>query len=124
MSAYNGENLGSILEPFIFDRIFCILAGIEDNHKSLDVFEFRLNSTFGCIFSCPCASEKSTYNFISTLAPSCLIRSFLIIAGKEDSHKISNEFEFRPDSIMDCENWRNSVSTLVFSFLIGSSSVL
>ena len=33
-----GENLVSTLAPSFFDRIFFILAGNEDNHKSLDKF--------------------------------------------------------------------------------------
>ena len=29
-------------------------------------------------------------------------RIFFILAGKEDNHKISDEFDFRPDSTTDC----------------------
>ena len=38
---------------FIFDRIFFIRAGNKDSNKSLDVFEFRLDSTTDCGISCP-----------------------------------------------------------------------
>ena len=47
-------------------------------------------------------SEKIRYNFVSTLASSFLIKSFLILAGKEDNHKIWDEFEFQLDLTMNC----------------------
>ena len=47
---YNGRNLVS---SFIFDRIFFIIAGKEDNHKSLDEFKFRPDFTMDCRVSCP-----------------------------------------------------------------------
>ena len=47
----NGENLVSTLEPSF--SIFFILAGNEDNHKSLDKFEFRRNSATDFGVSCP-----------------------------------------------------------------------
>ena len=37
----------------VFDWIFFILAGNEDNYKSLDEFEFRQNSTTDFGVSCP-----------------------------------------------------------------------
>ena len=37
----------------VFDQIFFIFAGKEDNHKSLDEFEFWLDSTSDCRVSCP-----------------------------------------------------------------------
>ena len=36
-------------------------------------------------------------NDVSTFSRLFLIRAFLILAGNEDLHKISDEFEFRPD---------------------------
>ena len=75
-----------------------------------------------------------TGNLVRTLAPSFLIGSFFILAGKEHSHKISDEFEFRLDSTTDCgiscplASGKNphrltmgAFSTLVPSFFIGSS---
>ena len=53
---------------FIFDWIFFILAGNKDNFKSLDEFEFGQNSDADFGVSCPCASEKTSYNLVSTLA--------------------------------------------------------
>ena len=41
--------------------------------------------------------KKTTYNLVSTLAP-----SFLFGSDKEDNHKISDEFEFRSASTTDC----------------------
>ena len=49
----------------LFDWIF-ILAGKEDNHKSLHVFESQLDSTTDY----PSVPEKSTYTLVSTLVPS------------------------------------------------------
>ena len=62
----------------------------------------------------------------------------LILAGNEDMHKISDEFEFRPDRTTDygvsCPwaskkfpidlQWENAVSMLAHSFLMESSSKL
>ena len=49
---YNGENLFSTLAPSFLSWIFFILAGNEDNNKSLDEFEFGQNSDtdFGVSF--------------------------------------------------------------------------
>ena len=70
--------MGKILlatSSFITDWIFFILAGNEDNYKSLHEFKFRQNSTTDLGVSIPCASEKTTFNLVSTLAPSFLIGS-------------------------------------------------
>ena len=40
-------------------------------------------------------------NDVSTISRLVLIRSFFILAGKEDVHKILDEFEFRPDRTTD-----------------------
>ena len=37
----------------VFDRIFFILAGLEDNHNISDEFEFSPDSTRDCGVSCP-----------------------------------------------------------------------
>ena len=77
---------------------------------------------------------------VKTMSPpflSCDLILF-ILAGNEDMHKISNEFEFRPDRTTDygvsCPwasktfpidlQWENAVSMLARSFLIESSSKL
>ena len=44
---------------FIFDRIFFILAGKEDNYKISDEFEIRPDLTTGCEISCPSGSGKN-----------------------------------------------------------------
>ena len=43
-------------------------------------------------------------NDVSTFSRLLLIQSFFILAGKEDMHKISDEFKFRPDrtSALEC----------------------
>ena len=80
-------------------------------------------------------SERSTYSLVSTLVYSTQFVSFIfyliffILAGNQDYHKSSDEFEFRPDrtvelaalerlekSLYTC-NGRNLVPTLVPSFL-------
>ena len=48
--------MGKISLPssvFIFDRIFFILAGKEDNYNIPDEFEFQPDSTKNCGVSCP-----------------------------------------------------------------------
>ena len=42
-----------------------------------------------------------SYNLVSTLAPSFLIR-FFILASMEDNHNISGEFKIRHDLTKDC----------------------
>ena len=60
---------------FIFDWIFIILTGNENNYKSLDEFEFLPDPISKYRVSCPWAPEKSMYNVVSTLEPSFLIGS-------------------------------------------------
>ena len=71
-------------------------------HESLDKFQFRLATTTDSRVICPWASEKSMYYVVINLAPSFLIVSSLLFAGKEDNHNISDEFEFQPDLTKDC----------------------
>ena len=54
---------------FIFVFIIFILAGNENMHESLGEFKFRPDTTSKPRIICPCASEKSMYNFVNTLAP-------------------------------------------------------
>ena len=71
-------------------------------HESLDEFQFRLDTTTDSRVICPWASKKSMYNVVITLAPSFFDRIFFILAGREDNHNISDEFEFQLDSTKDC----------------------
>ena len=64
---------------FISDSIILILAGNEDMHESLDGFKFWPDTTTDSRVICPCASEKSMYNVVNTLAPSFLIGSSLFL---------------------------------------------
>ena len=71
-------------------------------HKSLDEFKFRPDTDTNTRVICPCASEKLRYNVVTTLEPSFFDRIFFILAGNEDIHNISDEFEIRPDRTKDC----------------------
>ena len=55
---YNGENSVSHLFSVAFDPILVILAGNEDMHKILNVFEFWPYRTTDYRVSCPWASKK------------------------------------------------------------------
>ena len=80
----------------------------------MDEFEFGQNSTADFGVSCPRASEKMSYNLVSTLAPSFFNQIFFILGCMEDNHNISdNRFIIR-------HNGENLVSPLEPSFLIGS----
>ena len=57
------------LAPSFLMMIILILAGSEDMHESFDEFKFRPDSTTDSRVTCPCASEKLTYNVVNTLAP-------------------------------------------------------
>ena len=46
-------NVVNTLAPSIFDRIFFILAGKEDNYNISDVFEFQSDSTKDYGVTCP-----------------------------------------------------------------------
>ena len=71
-------------------------------HESLDESKFWPDSTTDSGVICPWSSEKSMYNVVNTLAPSFLIGSSSFSAGNKDDHKVSVEFEIRPDPTMDC----------------------
>ena len=61
-------------------------------HESLNEFKFRPDTTTNSRVICLCASEKLMYNE-NTLAPSFFDQIFIIFAGKEDNHKVLDEFE-------------------------------
>ena len=50
--------------PNIFDRIYFILAGNDDIHKSLNEFEIRRDPTMDYGVGCPGASEKKSHRLI------------------------------------------------------------
>ena len=76
-----------------------MLAGIEDSHKILDKFDFGPDRTlhFGSYSSL--SNEKVSVNLKCCPEDSNFTFDQIIFkpAGKQDSHKISDEFEFRPD---------------------------
>ena len=74
-----------------------------DNHKSLDEFEFRRNSTTDCGVICPGASEKSTYRLDSTLGPSFLIGSSFFQVTRTTTKSRMKLVKIRPDPILTAE---------------------
>ena len=60
------------------------------------------------VVSCPCATEKSMYNVVTTLA---LLFEwiFLIPEGNKDNPKSLNEFEFGPDPTTDCGDRKQNI---------------
>ena len=104
--------------------------------ESLDEFQFRLDTTTDSRVICPCASEKSMYNVVNTLAPSFLIGSSLFLQVRRTtiiSRASLNFSQILPRTAelaaLEClkkfpyaYNGRNLVNTLAPSFLIGSSS--
>ena len=62
-------------------------------HESLDEFKFRPDTTTNTRVICPCTSEKLIYNVVNTLASLFLIGSSSFFAGKEDNHKVLDEFK-------------------------------
>ena len=72
-------------------------------HESLDEFHFRLDTTTNSRVICPWASEKIDVKCCEHSSSFIFDRIFFILAGKEDNHNISEEFEFQPDSTKDCE---------------------
>ena len=88
---------------FIFDQIFVKLAGNQDSHKISDEFEFRLDrmSHFGV--TCPCGRIKFSIDILWCLHLFSVVFDpiLFILAGNEDMHKISNQFDFRPDWTTD-----------------------
>ena len=123
---------------YIFDWIFFILLCNKDSHEISDEFKIRQDSIMDCGVSCPWALEKIP---IDLQWERCCERSsafisngiFSILAGNKDSHKISNNFEFRPDLTSDCgvicpwvfeKSVFCVVATLAPSILIRPSSYL
>ena len=79
-----------------------ILAGNEDMHKISDKFEFRPDQITDYGGSCPWASKEISYRL--TMGRWCLLASLFIfdwiiikVAGNQDRHKSSVEFDFGPN---------------------------
>ena len=53
---------------FVFQWIFCILAGKKDNYNISNEFEFRPDPISDCGVSCPLVFEKSIFCDVTTLA--------------------------------------------------------
>ena len=84
-----------------FGPILFVLACNEDMHKSLDKFKFRQVRTTDYGVSCPWAS-KNSHRLI--MGKCCLHASLIIfdqiiikVAGNQDRHKSSIEFDFGPN---------------------------
>ena len=97
---YNGEKDVSIFSRLFFDPILFILAGNEDMHKISDEFEFRPDRTTDYGVSCPWGLKNSHRLIMGKwcLHASSFIFDWIIIqvAGNQDRHKISDEFDFGP----------------------------
>ena len=68
-------------------------------HERLNEFQFLLDTTTNSRVICPCASEKSNYNVVNTLAPSFLIGSSLLLQVRRTtiiSRTILNFSQIRP----------------------------
>ena len=89
----------ALYRAFIFDLIFLMVAGNEDNYKSLDEFEFWHNSTTDYGFAALERLRKkhtTTYNLVSTLAPSFLIGSFSFLQVRRTTIKSWTSLKFGP----------------------------
>ena len=88
---------------FIFDRTFVKFAGNQNSHKISDEFEFRLNriSHFGV--TCSCGRIKFSIDILWCLHLFSVVFDpiLFILAGNEDMHKVSEEFDSRPDWTTD-----------------------
>ena len=109
---------------FIFGWIFFILTDNKTNHKSSNEFEFRQDFITDFGVSCPWVSEKLMNNVVITLATSFLIRS----SSSEIRNSAGSDqglMSYLPLSVWKKSvltyNGRNVATTLVLSFLNGSS---
>ena len=97
---YNGENDVSTFSRLFLIRSFLYFAGNKDMHKISDEFEFRPDRTTDYGVSCPWGLKKSKL----IMGKWCLHASSFIfdrivikVAGNQDRHKSSNEFDFGMD---------------------------
>ena len=90
----NGKNGLAVL-----DRIHFILAGNDDIHESLDEFEIWPDPTTGFHGTDRVIMEK---NGVATFSRLFFYPILFILAGYDDMHERSEEFEIRPDPTTDC----------------------
>ena len=90
------------LAPSFFKSTSLILAGKEDMHESLYEFKFRSETTTDSRVIYPCTSEKVMYNVLQHSSASIFDRIFFILAGNENIHNISDEFEILFDQPHSC----------------------
>ena len=98
---HNGEN-GVSTFSWLLDPILFILAGNEDMHKISYACEFQPDQTSDYGVSSPWASKKISHRLIVgkwRLHASLFIFDQIIIkvAGNQDRHKSSIEFDFGPN---------------------------
>ena len=85
-----------------FDPILFILAGDENMHKSSDEFKFRQDRTTDYGVSCPWASKNFSHrlimgNWFLHAGSFIFYRIISKVAGNQDSHKSSVEFDLGPN---------------------------
>ena len=93
---------------FIFDRIVVKVAGNQDRHKSLVKFDFGLNQTYHFGVTCPWVwtwiplkpVNLSWSNFMCSIIGVGerlhKVLGQIKVAGNQDRHKSSDEFDFGP----------------------------
>ena len=81
------------------DQIICVAS--LGTWKGCIMFSGRLNQNSGFHGNRKPPLTYNGENDVSTFSLSFLIRSFFILAGNEDMHKITDEFQFRPDRTTD-----------------------
>ena len=84
----------------VLDRILFILAGNDDIHKSLGEFEIQPAPTTGSMATDMVIMGKTKLPLFHSCFSSKAI--LFILAGNNDMHESSEEFEIRPDSTTDC----------------------
>ena len=97
---YNGEKWCLHLFSVVFDPILFILAGNKDMHKISNEFEFQPDRTTDYGVSCPLVLKNSHRLILEKwcLQASSIIfdRIIIKVAGNQDRHKSSDEFDFGP----------------------------
>ena len=85
---------------FVFVRIFVKLADNKDSHKISDKFNLGLDRTIHFGVTCPWAMKNFPIDlqWRKCQEDSAFTYDQIIfeLAGNQDSHKILDEFEFRP----------------------------
>ena len=124
-------DMDNILHEFeFFVLILFILTGKEDIHKISDKFEFWPDRTTDYRVSCPWASKKFPIEMGKwSLHASAFIFDWIIIkvAGNQDRHKSSDEFDFGPDQTTHFGvtfPWMTKFYTYELKYLWGQSASL